>query len=387
MAILKIINKILFFKFLGLFCLVVWDIPTEARNNNKKLSDKNISRDQQEAEEAAADQLGNAKRVYDSREVFNDLKKAIENISTLNQKSSGFVCDTQKLKDQFGSPIPPEISFASRGSKKCQESYKRIFQKAEIKINLAIGYHDGSQGRSKDRAFADAFSRIAQRSCKKEQPSIQLCGFQRESSGEDGGPRIYSKTFVGVDGKPHKMIFSIMNSSYSDSYDDNVGRDKQKQEQRSAQAEKFFTKSLKEADFVFYSGHSRAGGGPDFRPPVYKNISDKKIDYKKYKSEKTGLKQMVDAFNERDKNNPLGALGIFSCSSKDHFLKPLQKLAPKSAFIMTEEPSAFVDEAFTVVSAINGVMSQMCEKDLETSMKESGARKDTGREFEVLGLD
>ncbi|HRO67672.1 MAG TPA: hypothetical protein PL182_08925, partial [Pseudobdellovibrionaceae bacterium] len=92
---------------------------------------------------------------------------------------------------------------------------------------------------------------------------------------------------------------------------------------RSERAEAVFLNSLKDSDLVVYVGHSRDGGGPDFKVP---RLNGSRVDYPYYRANRPGLKKLLSALKSGHRR--ARGLAILSCDSTKFFRGPIQKAAP-----------------------------------------------------------
>lgn len=200
----------------------------------------------------------------------------------------------------------------------------------QVRLTLALGYFDGfhSEGLSYNgvdygkHAAVDPFLRSAvhavlTRPC---QGQNQLCGFQ-EGGGDD-----VEKRYVRA-GQEVRLLSGALTPFYQE----NVRRRSQEQSSRSVRAEQAFLNSFNDSDMVIYVGHSREGGGPDFRPA--RLSSSGQVDYPFYKARKEGLRRVIEAISGGQRK--AGSFAIVSCDSSDHFLRDLRRAGPNLELITT----------------------------------------------------
>jgi hypothetical protein len=246
---------------------------------------------------------------------------------------------------------------------KCAEKFSKLYSKPEIDMRVMFGYLDTGDGHSEDQIMKEAFISQLLSKCPILSKNIQTCGFTKDPEDSDR----FIKQIKDSLGKEHKVIFTVMNSSFSSNDSENLKKYSTQQHSKTELAEMVFVDGLQNADVVIYSGHSRDGGGPDFNPPVL----DKKghVDYNWYHKNKPGLKMILKALEERKKftNDELKILGIFSCLSAPHFQTSLKSAAPKTGFLLTKNITSATDDPYTLVGAINAILGQFCEKSFANS--------------------
>ncbi|MEO0337466.1 MAG: hypothetical protein AAF202_13815, partial [Pseudomonadota bacterium] len=153
----------------------------------------------------------------------------------------------------------------------------------------------------------------------------QTCGFKRHSRDAN---LLLKKVEVEHQQQPIKIHLRVVHSAVST--DDEENRANPFQKTMSDNAERVFLEGLEKADLVFYNGHSRFGGGPDFTPPLLN--SSGYVDSTFYRDNNFGLTRMLTALEKRsstDDGSPLRVFGMFSCASTQHFQKALKKAGIK----------------------------------------------------------
>lgn len=164
-----------------------------------------------------------------------------------------------------------------------------------LKINIAIGYIDQIPGDQViDGLYYSRLKNSLLKECVSEEEN--LCGFT-QVSGE-----VFQKNETTV-----RLISSSVSSS--NQYNIQSGNQKVK----SAYAQKTFVEMIQDGDVVFYFGHSRKRGGPDFSPPLL--TKDGRVNYNYYQHKKAGvyiMKQELLISNSE-------LLGLYSCDSEENF--------------------------------------------------------------------
>lgn len=151
------------------------------------------------------------------------------------------------------------------------------------------------------------------------------CGFQRHPKDQE----LFLKRVFKDDGEDVKVLLRVVHSSVAT--DDDANRKNLFQKFQSDRAESLFLQGLAEADMVFYNGHSRFGGGPDFAPPQLNTSGF--VDSEFYSSQTTGTNKMLTVLEKRKitpDTQPLSTFGIFSCTSSQHFMKSIKDTGVKT---------------------------------------------------------
>jgi hypothetical protein len=133
---------------------------------------------------------------------------------------------------------------------------------------------------------------------------------------------------------------------------------------KSAHAQAVFLEGLKSADVVFYNGHSRFGGGPDFRSPLL--ARDGTVDAASYKSRKAGIGRMISSLEE-SKSAKAGSfarlklLGLFSCESSRHFNSKIRRLS-EAGLISSPQLMYYSDALAQSLAALDDVLAGKCPR-------------------------
>jgi hypothetical protein len=251
----------------------------------------------------------------------------------------------------------------------CQQRYSKILNDGVIDIRIPIGYFDWTIGRevvkdgtnyglspSIDLGAYAALSKLLTASCR---GSARFCGFHK-----DGDYR-FSKE-VSIQNKNYQVRIEMHFSSATESLNRNTGRNSDDQAQRSNFMQGFFSSSLKTADAVFYLGHSRNGGGPDFKPPVLISGANK-VDYNGfYKVKRPGFNVMMSALSG---GHQPAILGLMSCDSRDHFVSSLRNQAPGTG-VISSTAVITIDEVYTaLIGGIDAVLRGQCQKTFYRSLR------------------
>lgn len=185
-----------------------------------------------------------------------------------------------------------------------------LSQQDSFDIYVVFGYKDARPSRFVgDRHERLAFILSLLEPCPSSK--IHTCGFTRSEKYPDV---LYKKT------KEKSLRIIVTHSAVST--DDQNNRNNPYQRLQSEYAERVFQEGLRRGHVVFYNGHSRFGGGPDF---TYPRIDEKgEIDKNFYRSHREGLKDMLKNLSSNS-NSRLQSFGLFSCSSTQYFKAGIQK--------------------------------------------------------------
>lgn len=266
------------------------------------------------------------------------------------------------LNEDYESLPPAQKAF-------CVKKYNKILEDKIIDIRIPIGYFDWTIGREvvKDgRNYGyspsidiGAYSALRNLLTKPCAGQSLFCDFIQEKE------YIFTRV-VTIRGRSYAARVEAYFSSVTELIDRNTGRAGGDQRQRSDYVARFFKNSLAGADAVFYLGHSRNGGGPDFDPPVLVPGTNK-VDYNGYyKKKRPGYFMMMSALSG---GNQPAILGLMSCDSRDHFMQSLRSKAPETG-VITSTAVITVEEVFTaLIGGVDAVLRGQCQKGFYKSLR------------------
>lgn len=277
--------------------------------------------------------------------------------------------DYVKRLDEKTTDILSDLTAVKQTS--CVQRYKNILNDDIIDIRIALGYFDWTTGQnvyykggnyglspSMDIGAFAALKNILLTKC---QGRAAFCGFRQDPQNEYR----FNKNVV-IHG--HKRLASIQMhfSSATEFLNDNLGGFHDDQEKRTKFMENYFNQALQSADAVFYFGHSRNGGGPDFSPPIFvkgKNKVDYDGYYEKYQP---GFKKLLSALTNDKKAS---VVGLMSCASREHFLKKVRATAPETG-VITSKDVLNVDHVFTaMIGGIDALLRGQCQQTFYESLR------------------
>ncbi len=294
------------------------------------------------------------------------------------------ISDYQK---ELLNPSPLEMAGKSANNQICTGVFSKAVAKRSLDIRYALGYFDHSEGGdviwdnknwgpspSLDGEIFFAMREALMRPC---EGSRMFCGFS-ESGDPEMGKSVYSKT-INLLGSAVDVNLTLTHASASYDYKQNLTTLKDRQTFLTAQAEENFFGGLTKADVVFYNGHSRNGGGPDFNPPVL--LADGHPNYDGYyKAKRPGIKRVLEII----KKNPNQGLlyGSFSCLSASHFQAALVKANPNLRMILSSDIVDYYQVLKVSIGYLEGLMQGRCGEDLAQFAK----RGDLYKEFKGINI-
>ena len=243
----------------------------------------------------------------------------------------------------------------------CLQAYARFYRDPVIDIRVLFGYKDTRPLRFVgDRYERNTFVEQLTGPCLE---SETACAFSRSA---DDGDR-FEKKIVIYDGTTRTVQISVSHSSVGPDDDENLKDSYQKWQSEVAQTN--FFSGLEMAHAIFYHGHSRNGGGPDFSPPVIR--PDGHVDYGRYMKEKPGVAPMLAAIQKR--KNP-GLLALLSCISSGHFAQTIEKTDPQLALITHRKLLYYDTGRKSLMGALNALLGNWCQPGFDNAICEKGPK-------------
>ncbi len=243
----------------------------------------------------------------------------------------------------------------------CEASYRALYGKPVVNVRVVFGYKDTRPGRFVgDRHERLAFVQRILKTCDKG----QACGFTRSTQNSD----LFVKTIKGPQGKRVRVQLWVAHSSVG-SDDQENRRDSLQSWQSRYSADAFFS-GLGKADVLFYNGHSRFGGGPDFSPPRLDRAGVVETAF--YKDERPGFARTIDVLEAETllsgRSGKLKLMGLFSCTSSQHFSEDI-RFAADVGLLSSHQLMYYADAMESSLAALSGLLEMKCEGELRRSIR------------------
>ena len=259
------------------------------------------------------------------------------------------------------SSVPEGPSF-DKTQLQCRKFYGQVQKKQALDVRIALGYFDDTTGKETklksgaSRGYSPSLDIVnfnALRSAittDSHGVDQKLCGF-KEVSSRQGLSILERKT--AVHGTFSTVRITLTQPSASYFFAANTGPLKATQKNLSRQSEENYFGGMGSADIVFYIGHSRNGGGPDFNPPLLD--AGHEVRYTGYYERKEpGLEKLLTALAPRVNSEVI--VGLFSCLSLDHFSRPLLEQNPNRKLILTDTVGKALSDYTTVTLGALGFL-------------------------------
>lgn len=277
------------------------------------------------------------------------------------------------------------VDAAGKVVQKCMPVFKNALSKGVLDIRYALGYFDDSQAidiiydnknlglsPSLDIAVFDVIRQFLKTPCLPNSPQ-KLCGFS-EQGDPTSGMVILTKP-IELLGQSVQVKISLTYASASEDFVANKTTLNERQKFLTQQSEQNYFSALGgSADVVFYNGHSRNGGGPDFNPPLLKD--DLHVNYDAYyQVKKPGIGRVLEMIkNAKNKDQ---VIGFFSCYSQRWFYDSIMKANSKQRVIFSADTIDYLDSLQASMGYLEGLMQGFCGQDL-TDIAKQGEKIKTG---------
>jgi hypothetical protein len=287
-----------------------------------------------------------------------------------------YVNDYLKLVDQS----PVAIATPVGGDVQCQNLYKNSLAKGSMDIRYALGYFDDSQGidvvydgtnyglsPSLDIEIFHVVRNALKAKC---EDNRLLCGFNESGDPEQGQVEL-TKT-IQLFGKDVLVKMTLTHASASDNFEANKSTLKDRQDFLTKQSEQNYFGGIGVADVVFYNGHSRNGGGPDFNPPLLN--SELHVNYDGYyRVKQPGIRRVLSQLKTNPNKDSI--MGFFSCFSQSHFYDMLIKANPKQRLVLSADKINYLNSLEASVGYLEGFMHGQCGQNLADMAKQGDVVK------------
>lgn len=257
----------------------------------------------------------------------------------------------------------PYTTAMDNESPQCSKRYEGLYKDGVLNIAIGFGYWDNSPNEFVfDQYIANGLRQTLVEKCGN---GHNVCGFTRQGD-------YFTKTVRGPDGKPNRFTISLTYGTLTTDNKANTTTHRARQyAQCNAATEKFFREVSRGSEVVMYIGHARDGGGPDFCPPVRK--ANNKTDYDWYQANRPGLKKLLSAMDESKtagRSNQI--VGLYSCSSKQHFHTKMKAKIPDAGYILTSNEIMATQAINSIASTIDAIAGKKCVSGFNQSLKLSG---------------
>ncbi len=239
----------------------------------------------------------------------------------------------------------------------CRKTYESFYRGPQVDVKVIFGYKDARPARFvADRYERMIFIQRLTAACRAN--GTFACGFVRSTEDSD----LLVKVIPGPDGKERKVLLRVIQSSAGP--DDDENRANPFQKWRTRYANLAFLQGLTHADAVFYNGHSRAGGGPDFEPP--RLGSQQEVAFAWYKENQPGFNPIIATLEGAPSR--LKLLGLYSCASSKHFLDRVRKVKGDLGLITSPKLIYFSDALESSLETISSLLAMKCEGSFRSSL-------------------
>ena len=240
----------------------------------------------------------------------------------------------------------------------CSRHFRNTFASGVAQLTVTLGYGDDEDTRvATDQLEQQELVNVLTAPC--ESGSVQVCGFVQDGAGSDEVVTHLSKRFLSPEGEFREIKLAIASPSVSE--DDDVNRrELSAQNARGQRVAELFMNGFRDSQAVFYLGHNRKAGGPDFWPAKHDRKGE--IDDGWYSRRQPGLAYVERGLNQRDpKMNLLELLGCHTTRTVWPMLKRRHSRQDAGlAVFSTHSLISSEDQAKELFRTLNGMMNERC---------------------------
>jgi hypothetical protein len=245
---------------------------------------------------------------------------------------------------------------------KCVDRYQKLWKDGTLNIVIGFGYTDSVPNDVVfDFFMGNAFRKALTGPCRQ---GVSACEFTQSRT----SPTKFTKLIETLDGQFRQVQITLLIPSISGSHRLNTSPvNSAKQSTACKNAESAFYQEVRNgAEIVYYSGHSRDGGGPDFCPP--KTLPNGHVDYSWYRRNQPGLKLLLS--NMSVARQPTQVLALHACASVPHFLRPVQSQFSGLAVLGYHQLVKIMPDFQNQYGGLDSFLSFKCQKGMKESMSQ-----------------
>jgi hypothetical protein len=230
-----------------------------------------------------------------------------------------------------------------RSADLCTRNFAAMTTDGRMEIDIFLGYYDNSP-----EDYVVNFRQMYEIYQELTKPCAQdtVCGFVMDPSNRAK----FTKT-VQQNGKSVSIQLTIHNPAI---HQFNSYNHTQVQRDQSHRTEQEFKERLGHGEAVFYLGHSRYGGGPDFRVPVLTGAWEVDADY--YRRETPGVKLLEEGL----RGGGAKLYAALSCDSIAYFARQVRRSSPRTLFIGTTLTPSYEENMALFFSTLGTTITGDC---------------------------
>ena len=242
----------------------------------------------------------------------------------------------------------------------CLRRYDRFYSGNTLEITMALGYYDNRPFNGvQDGPQQMELERMLMTGCG---PNQYACGFRKVPAPANAFSNSFIKVIKGPDNRPREIHIKIFHAS--ETINDDVNRLSDAQVIRSRLAEDAFKSALRNSDIIFYMGHSRDGGGPDFDPP--RLLGNNHVDYPWYHQNRGDFRELLAEIDAASR--PPKLLGLLSCLSNMHFAAAIRRTSPTTGLMVSLNEIGDGQMFEGIMTFLNGIQRFKCEAQLSSDL-------------------
>lgn len=233
----------------------------------------------------------------------------------------------------------------------CPGDYRRLFGGKDLRIAFFYGYEDFG-AYTGDAVHMRALVDTLKKPCAG--AGLEVCGFRASK---------IRRNLVELTKKIGDLpvIISVYSTSLTDDNWNNLDYERGywAQNEASKAVRRAFHDQLVKADVVFYSGHSRLGGGPGFDPQTREQIALNFLF-------KMPSRPFLKALGTRPSR--LKLLAMMSCQSDKYYRSRIERANPGLSMILTTADIGAEEGEQVNIGALNSILARKCRRDFVRAM-------------------
>jgi hypothetical protein len=284
-----------------------------------------------------------------------------------SDSSSLTISQTWLKRSHFLSQIPRDTQ-----NEACTQRWESLVRDGSLDMVVALGYYDANIGGGEIHAADKSFSRsvINHLTAPCKTSGYNACGFSISESDQFFGFVTLAKSITDRRGRATQANIKVVHSALTWSDAENRGNEKSNQDRKTNAAKQVFFEGLKKSDVVFYHGHARDGGGPDFHYPVFSRGTHE-VNYPWYQRHQPGLRELLDHLPRSP--GQAQVLGLFACATNSHFRQRIKDTSGDLGYIGSNKVTSNHLLAISLMGAVDAFLGMKCQAGVSESLHVSSS--------------
>ena len=256
---------------------------------------------------------------------------------------------TKKEFDEAMGDLGSQLNKIDKTSPKtCPENYRGIFSNKKVRISIFYGYENyEEENHTFDRRRFKAFTKVLTEPC---EGNIQTCDFKIIE--QNSNKVVLQKSVNG-----HDVLLRLFTSSVTE--EDVTYSLRIEQNKMSNHIRDEFFKALKTDQVVYYSGHSRVGGGPGF-------YAQSPVEIGFFSIFRMPMMPFLEALAQP--KSSLKLLGLISCDSNKYYRADIQRVRPDLSLLISKDEIEDIEGEQVMIGSLNSILGEKCSQEFKESI-------------------